>query len=102
VIHPDRASKKSFSLFKNPSDMKYKQHSRIRHEGVYFFGGKRPDGFSTNNLHILRVGVKPLQWLQPETKGSSPPPRYSHTLSHVEQMNCLVVFGGRNDTILER
>jgi len=24
VVHPDRITKKSFSLFKNPSDMKYK------------------------------------------------------------------------------
>jgi len=62
VIHSERASKKGFSLFKNPPDMKYRQFSRIKQEGVYFFGGRRPDGFSTNKLHVLKVGVKPLQW----------------------------------------
>ena len=102
VIHPERANKKTFSLFKNPSEMKYKQFSRIKHEGVYFFGGRREDGFSSNNLHILRVGIRPLQWFQPEYKGIAPSPRYGHTMNYFEAMNCLVVFGGRNDTLLER
>lgn len=102
VIHSDRASKKSFSLFKNPSDMKYRQFSRIKHEGIYFFGGKRPDGFSSNNLHILRVGQKPLSWFQPEIKGSYPPPRYGHSMNYFEAMNCLVICGGRNDTLMEK
>ena len=102
VIHPDRASKKSFSLFKNPSDMKYTQFSRVKHEGVYFFGGRRKDGFATNTLHVLRVGRKPLEWFQPETKGRCPPPRYGHCMLHFEAMNTVVVFGGRNDTLLER
>eukprot|EP00347_Sterkiella_histriomuscorum_P018240 403346262 len=102
VVHPERAQKKSFSLFKNPSDMKYRQFSRIAHEGVYFFGGKRPDGFSSNQLHVLRVGCKPLQWFQPEIKGSPPSARYGHTMNYFEQMNCIIIFGGRNDTLFER
>ena len=102
VIHPERSSKKSFSLFKNPSDMKYRQFSRIKHEGVYYFGGKRPDGFSTNQLHILRVGIKPLQWFLPETKGTAPAPRFGHVMNYFEAMNCKIIFGGRNDTLMER
>lgn len=56
VIHPDRGSKKSFSLFESPDDYKYKQFSKIDYEGVYFFGGQRPDGQPVNNLHVLKVG----------------------------------------------
>jgi hypothetical protein len=62
IIHPERANKKSFNLFKNPTDLKYRSFSRLKHEGVYIFGGKKHDGFSSNNLHVLRVGIRPLQW----------------------------------------
>jgi hypothetical protein len=48
------------------------------------------------------VGCKPLQWLKPETKGMPPPPRYGHTMNYIEMMNCLVIYGGRNDTLLEK
>lgn len=102
VIHPERNSKKGFNLFKNPADMKYKQTSKVKHEGVYFFGGKKEDGFSSNQLHILRVGIKPLQWFQPETKGQTPLPRYGHAMHYIESMNCILIYGGRNDTLLER
>lgn len=44
VIHPDRAIKKSFDLFRNPADMKYRNYSKIKVEGVYIFGGRTPDG----------------------------------------------------------
>eukprot|EP00350_Pseudokeronopsis_sp_OXSARD2_P009522 CAMPEP_0170563394 /NCGR_PEP_ID=MMETSP0211-20121228/66284_1 /TAXON_ID=311385 /ORGANISM="Pseudokeronopsis sp., Strain OXSARD2" /LENGTH=181 /DNA_ID=CAMNT_0010881561 /DNA_START=1186 /DNA_END=1731 /DNA_ORIENTATION=- len=82
--------------------MKYKQLSRIKHEGVYFFGGRKPDGFSTNELFVLRVGIKPLQWLKPETKGIPPGPRYGHSMNYNEQMNCMILFGGRNDTLFQQ
>jgi hypothetical protein len=69
---------------------------------VYFFGGKKEDGFSSNQIHVLRVGCKPLQWTSPEVSGQLPPPRYSHSMIHFEAMNAIVVFGGRNDTLISK
>ena len=98
VIHPDRANKKQFSLFKNPAEMKYKAFSKLKMEGVFVFGGRKPNGFASDKLWVLQVGQKPLQWLLADTQGQSPAPRYSHAVHHVEGMNSLVLYGGRNDT----
>lgn len=53
VIHPDRANKKQFSLFKNPAEMKYKANSKLKLEGVFVFGGRKPNGFASNQLWVL-------------------------------------------------
>jgi hypothetical protein len=45
----------------------------------------------------LKTGIVPLQWINIETIGQPPPPRYSHSMNHSEDQNILVIFGGRCD-----
>jgi hypothetical protein len=43
------------------------------------------------------MGKKPLEWVQPETKGKIPSPRYYHSMNYYEKGNFLIIHGGRND-----
>ena len=69
----------------------------LKYEGVYFFGGKGANGFPNNHVRLLKVGSIPLQWVNIETFGTPPSPRYSHSMSYSEDQNILVIFGGRCD-----
>jgi hypothetical protein len=66
-------------------------------EGVYYFGGRLPNGAATNSVKILKIGKKVPEWITPETKGASPPARYDHTIKYYNELNFLILFGGRND-----
>ena len=62
------------------------------------FGGKSSNDAGLNNdLWILKIGKKPLEWYKPETTGKSPCPRYCHSMNYYEEGNYLIVHGGRND-----
>ena len=50
-----------------------------------------------NDLWILRIGKKPLEWIKSDTNGSPPCPRYSHSMNFYEEGNYLIIHGGRND-----
>lgn len=68
-------------------------------EGIYCFGGKDRNNQCNNTLKILKIGKKPLFWLYPETYGSPPSPRYHHSMSYQENLNLMVIYGGRNDVL---
>jgi hypothetical protein len=48
-------------------------------------------------LRILRLGVKPVEWLIPKTHGITPQPRTNSTLNFHESLNILVLYGGQNN-----
>jgi len=59
---------------------------------LYFFGGKTMVGNTevvTNDLWILTIGNKPLEWIKPELAGTPPEPRYLHTMNFFEEGNYL-------------
>ncbi len=74
-------------------------NNRIKDRGIYIFGGKRKDNSLSNDLYVLKLGKKPLEWLKPETLGKQPSPRYLLTLNYYEEGNFLIIHGGRNDKI---
>ena len=74
----------------------------IKETGLFIFGGKsKEDGGLSNQLWILILGKKPLEWIKPETKGKIPAPRFFHTMNYYERGNYLIIHGGRNDIISE-
>ena len=42
-----------------------------------------------------------MEWVQPETKGKPPSPRYFHSMNYYEKGNFVIIHGGRNDTMSE-
>ena len=70
----------------------------MREKGWYIFGGiNTEENITSNDLWILRLGRKPLEWIKPIVRGKPPLPRYAHTFNYYEEGNFLVVHGGRND-----
>ena len=89
-----------FSIYSYPNIEPGKANSLIKEKGIYVFGGKsKEEGGISNQLWILVTGKKPLEWIQPTTKGKPPSPRYSHSMSFYERGNFLIIHGGRNDSI---
>lgn len=70
---------------------------QVREKGIYIFGGIDVNGNFSNDLWILRIGKKPLEWIKPISRGNPPLPRYSFTMNYYEDGNFLIVHGGRND-----
>ena len=82
--------------------VKHLMMDNIKERGIYVFGGKHSaDGKALDDLYILRTGRRPLEWAKVITKGIGPSPRYACSLSYYEEGNCLVVHGGRNDSLCE-
>jgi hypothetical protein len=54
-----------------------------------------------NDLWILRIGKKPLEWYKAETSGNPPSPRYSFTMNYHEEGNFVIIHGGRNNSSSE-
>jgi len=71
----------------------------IQEEGIYLFGGKNKNNEPKNQLKILKIGKKPLIWIQPITSGIPPCARYQHTMNFQEEFNFLIIYGGRNDSM---
>ena len=70
----------------------------IKKKGLFVFGGKSSeDGGLSNQLWILLMGRKPLDWIKVDTKGKSPIPRYFHSMNFYERGNYVIIHGGRND-----
>ncbi|XP_057665859.1 host cell factor 1-like [Diorhabda carinulata] len=72
---------------------------------VYLFGGLANIGVPKflNDLYTLNIRNSPLEWVIPQTKGSSPPPREFHTgVAYIDQKghSFLVIYGGKNGLIL--
>jgi hypothetical protein len=64
---------------------------------LYIFGGKNEKGNLSNDLWIVRVGHKPIEWIKAETVGKKPSGRYLHSMNYYEEGNYLIVYGGKND-----
>lgn len=65
---------------------------------MYVFGGKTKEKNSpTNDLWVLRINRKQLEWIKPDVAGVPPSPRCGHSMNYYEPRNFIVVHGGMND-----
>ena len=69
----------------------------MRLEGIYIFGGYDQNRKMQSDLKVLRLGKRPLEWLTPKTQGSPPDERISCNITYYEELNVLIINGGRND-----
>lgn len=75
--------------------------NKIKEEGIYVFGGMDNHQQISNRLRVLKMGCYPLKWIEPETKGTPPMARYLHTMNFYQDLNIIIIYGGRNDQALE-
>ena len=64
---------------------------------MYFFGGTNQKEEAQNSLNILKLDCKPLEWISPSIEGRVPPTRYDHSMSFVESLGFVVIYGGVNE-----
>ena len=89
-----------FSIYSYPNLDPGKLNNLMTEKGIYIFGGKsKGEGGLSNQLWILITGKKPMEWVQPQTKGKPPSPRYFHSMNYYEKGNFLIIHGGRNDNM---
>lgn len=98
VLHPEH-KKRGYGLFEWVDKPQKNFYPQIHIEGIYYFGGRDENGQSVNTIKVLKIGKKPLKWVTPKTNGRGPIGRYGHSLHYYPGLNCLVVFGGRNDVV---
>ena len=55
------------------------------------------DRVPQNYLLILRIGRKPLEWVVPKADGIPPSPRINPTMDYFEDLNVIIIHGGRDD-----
>lgn len=96
VVTSDKRNHSNFNIYKFP-EMPKIAVNKIKFEGVYIFGGIDREGNCNNDLRILKIGKKPLEWIKPNTIGSSPQPRQSSFIGFYEELDILILHGGRND-----
>jgi hypothetical protein len=96
VITSDKRQHSQFHIFKYP-DMPRMNTNKIKHEGIYIFGGIDKDGNCNNEIRIIKVGKRPLEWIKPDISGMPPVPRCSASISFYEEMEVLILHGGKNN-----
>ena len=90
-----------FNIYSFPEYETSKKRT-IKKKGLFVFGGKSSeDGGISNQLWILIMGKKPLDWIKVDTKGKDPVPRYFHSMNFYERGNYVIIHGGRNDSFSE-
>ena len=102
VIPHSILNNNKFNIYRYPDLDYYNKNPKKKkiERGLYVFGGKtkETDGL-TNNLWILLLGQRPLQWIKVDTKGDPPSPRYFHSMNFYEKSNYIIIHGGRNDNL---
>ena len=90
-----------FSIYSFPEFDTVKKKN-IKKKGLFVFGGKSNEDGLSNQLWILLMGKKPLEWLKVDTKGKPPIARYFHTMNFYERGNYVIIHGGRNDIFSDK
>ena len=90
VMTSDIVNSNKYSIYKIPN----KLNNKIKEKGLYVFGGK--NNISINNdMWLLRIGKKALEWVKLFILGKSPCPRYSCSMNFFEKGNYIIIHGGK-------
>ena len=85
-----------FNIYNLPDMGRSRMLDNIKEKGIYIFGGKISDeGQINNNLYVLKIGKKPLEYTIIKTYGNQPCGRYDSSLNFYERGNMIIVHGGR-------
>lgn len=100
IVLPDEIILNSkLNIYKFP-DISKRFLLKYREKGIFVFGGKNSENNDdiNSNMYVLRLGLKPLQWALVETDGKPPCPRYLCSMTFKENLNIIIIHGGKNDS----
>jgi hypothetical protein len=99
AIPENKLISKFFSFYKHNNDTnshnKYIS-TKIKNEGIYFFGGLEEDGNCSSTLRVLKIFKNPCELSTVASIGRFPRPRFNCTMTLVSHINCILIYGGRN------
>lgn len=102
VFYTNKLMNRSVSLY-NSDTSKIVPPRIMQYEGIYCFGGKDQDGHAKRELYILVIGNNPWNWINLQKyidkHSPSPPARYGHWMHYCNDLDFVVLFGGRNDSV---
>ena len=94
VITSEINNNSKFSIYKIPNTFSAQKLSiRIKELGLYVFGGKNKK--ICNDMWLLKIGKRPLEWIKLFTHGKQPYPRYLCSMNFFEKGNFIVIHGGK-------
>jgi hypothetical protein len=89
---------KNYHIYRQPDLFNKNFIKKIKHEGLYVFGGIDEDRNYNSVLRILKTGKKPCEWVVPDIAGQGPVGRMNSTMNFYREMNIIILHGGRNDS----
>ncbi|KAM3130897.1 hypothetical protein pb186bvf_017009 [Paramecium bursaria] len=83
-------------------DFRAKPVKFLDYEGLYCFGGCSFDKdkntqYYDHFVYILRLDTHPPSWTIPDTIGQQPKGRIMHSANYLQDLNVVVIYGGRDD-----
>ena len=98
VAAPDKLNHINYHFYRTP-DLPVNKNlvKKIKHEGIYLFGGIDQNKVYNSNLYVLKIGKRPCEWVKPITNGKGPIGRSHSSLTFYSELNLLFVHGGSND-----
>lgn len=89
-----RSSSGPYSFYFPPDDFQEGSVRKIRHEGIYIFGGINEKKNYTNDVFIIKIGHKPCINLKPKIAGPPPEPRIKAKMLFIDSYYFIVIHGG--------
>ena len=89
-----RSSSGPYGFYFPPDDYQEGSVRKIRHEGIYIFGGINDKKNYTNDLFIIKIGHKPCINIKPKIAGSPPEPRIKGKMLFLDHYYFIIIHGG--------
>ena len=94
VNYYSKSSSSPYSFYYPPDDYQEGSVRKIRHEGIYIFGGINDKKNYTNDVYIIKIGHRPCINIKPKIAGPAPEPRIKAKMDFIDNFYFLVIHGG--------
>jgi hypothetical protein len=91
-----------FNIYKYPEQNGINKRTvnvKVKERGIYIFGGKSKYSEQNNNVRVIKIGKRPLEFITLKCEGKPPSPRYSTSINYFEEGNFIVIHGGKFDDL---
>ena len=89
-----KSSSGPYGFYFPPDDFQEGSVRKIRHEGIYIFGGINDKKNYTNDVYIIKIGHKPCINVKPKIAGPPPEPRIKARMIFIDNYYFIVIHGG--------
>ena len=89
-----RSSSGPYGFYFPPDDYQEGSTRKIRHEGIYIFGGINDKKNYTNDIFIIKIGHRPCINIKPKIAGPPPEPRIKAKMVFIDNYYFIVIHGG--------